>query len=142
MRWKQWETDYLTNHAGDGAEAIARKLGRTKRAVEVMASRTGVSLRRSWHCPRCGRDVYTPLSQWSGWCRRCSVNESKDGAAIKNREVRKQIAQERRSVQQAERERQAIYEDTRRKKNELRKLRESREVNEKWEGAEDEKPKK
>ena len=130
-RWKQWELEYLASHAGDGAEAVARKLGRTKRAVEVMASRTGVSLRRTWRCPRCGRDVYTPLTAWSGWCRRCSVNESKDGAAIKNREVRKQIALERGSVKQAERERQAIYEDTRRKKHELRKLRESREVNEK-----------
>lgn len=134
MRWKQWETEYLTSHAGDGAEPIAKKLGRTKRAVEVMASRLGVSLRRTWYCPRCGRNVYAPLSQWSGWCRRCSVSESKDGAAIKNREIRKEIAQERRSVQQVERERQAIYEDTRRKKKELRKLRESREVNEKWEG--------
>lgn len=135
-RWKLWELDYLVGNAGDGAEAIAKKLGKTKHAVEVMASRLGVSLRRSWHCPRCGRNVYTPLSQWSGWCRRCSVNESKDGAALKNRSIRKQIEIERRLVQQAERDRQAIYEDTRRKRRELRRLRESREVNEKSKGAE------
>lgn len=126
-RWKDWELEYLNAHAGDGAQAIANRLGRTKRAVEVMASKERISLCKSWICPRCGRKVYTPLTNWSGWCRRCSIQETRDRAAEANRRVRAEIKEERRLEKIAAKERQAIYQDTSRKRLELRRLRESRE---------------
>lgn len=124
MRWKAWEIDYLYEHAGDGAEAIANYLNRSKRAVECQATRYGISLRKSWLCPRCGQTTYFPLTSWSGWCRKCSVAESKDKAAIKNRQIERELQDERRKIRDAERERQALYEDTRRKKKKLRNFRE------------------
>lgn len=134
-RWKPWELEYLKNHATDGAEAIAAKLGRTKRAVEVMASKERISLFKAWHCPRCGRMTYYPLTEWTGWCRCCSIQESRDKAAISNRRVRFEIEQEKKSIKEAERERQALYSDTNKKKRKLRRLRESREGKEKSKGA-------
>lgn len=135
-RWKPWELDYLKNHATDGAEAIAAKLGRTKRAVEVMASNERISLVKAWHCPRCGRMTYFPLTEWTGWCRRCSISESRDTAAIANRRISQELERERRGIKEAERERQALYSDTNKKKRELRRLRESGEPKEKSKGAE------
>ena len=133
----------MHEHAGDGAVAIALKLGRSKQAVEVQASRYGVTLRKSWHCPRCSRRVYKPLSTRTGWCTRCTLNESRDSAAIRNREMRKEVERQENEIKRVERERQALYSDTnrlksRREKNEseLRMLRESRKANEKSKGAE------
>ena len=124
-RWKKAEETYLTEHAGDGAEAIAKALGRSVSSVKTHASRMGLSLVIRYHCPRCGKYTYTPLTKWSGWCRTCSVRESADTAALKNRRIRKEIAEERSSLEQAKRRRQMIYTDTERKKKELRRLRES-----------------
>ena len=123
-RWTPTEDAYLLDHAGDGAKAIADALGRTVASVQTHASRKHISLFRRWRCPRCGREVYLPLSEWSGWCRECSVNESADRAAIKNRQIRKEVAAERRRVAEAMKRRQSIYSDTDRKKRELRRLRE------------------
>lgn len=133
-RWRQWEVTYLHDHAGYGAQSIADRLGRTVQAVERQASRYGVSLRRRWYCPKCSREVYSPLSEWSGWCRRCSIAESKDRASVNNRRVRAELQEERRKVRQAERERQALYSDTHKKRKELRRLRESRQVDVNKEG--------
>lgn len=130
-KWKRWELEYLKEHAGDGAKAIAERIGRSQRAVEVMASRERISLCRSWYCPKCGKTVYEPLTSWSGWCRRCSIEASKIRAADKCRRVKAELAAERRLIEKAEKERQAIYSETNRKLKELRRLRESREVNEK-----------
>lgn len=126
-RWKDWELEYLEKHAGEGSQAIADRLGRSKRAVEVMASKERISLGRWWICPKCGRRVYTPLTEWSGWCRRCSIQETRDRAAETNRRVRAELKEERRREKIAAKERQAIYSDTSRKRLELRRFRESRE---------------
>ena len=129
-RWKRHEEDYLEQHAGDGAEAIAEALGRTVASVQVHASRMGVSLYRRWHCPNCGKYTYRPLTAWSGWCRRCSIEASADTAAMKNRRIRKEVAEEREAIRAEERRRQMIYSDTDRQKKELRRLRETRKRNE------------
>ena len=133
-RWKPAEEKYLEDHAGDGARAIAEALGRTEIGVAVHASRIGVSLRKRWLCPRCNRWTYSPLVGWSGWCRKCSIDESADRAAIRNREIRREVEEEKRKVDEAMRRRQAIYTDTDRKKGELRRLSERRKVNEKSKG--------
>lgn len=119
-RWKDWELDYLYNHAGDGAQSIAEKLGRTKGAVEVMASRERISLTRRWRCPRCGRTTYAPLVQWSGWCRRCTIAETTDTAALKNRQIRLAEKKEAESIKELEKERHALYSDTNKRKKRLK----------------------
>ena len=124
-RWKDSEETYLTEHAGDGAEAIAKALGRSVSSVQTHASRMGLSLVVRYHCPRCGRVTYKPLSKRSGWCRRCSIEESADTAALKNRQIRKEIAEEEKKIRDSERRRQAIYTDSDREKRRLRELRKS-----------------
>lgn len=121
-RWKAAEEAYLVEHAGDGAQAIADALGRSVSSVQTHASRLGVSLVVRYHCPRCGRYTYKPLSKRSGWCRRCSIEESADKAALKNRQIRKEIAEEKAKIRKSERRRQAIYSDTDREKRILREL--------------------
>ncbi|MBR0403795.1 MAG: hypothetical protein IJI68_01025 [Eggerthellaceae bacterium] len=129
-RWTQAEEDYLRSHAGSGAAAIAEALGRTVASVKVHASRMGVSLVVRYHCPRCGRNTYRPLTKWTGWCRSCSIEESAGKAALKNRQIRREIAEEEVRIREAERRRQAIYSDTDREKKKLRKIRELRNSNE------------
>lgn len=124
-RWSEADESYLADHAGDGAEAIAKALGRTVSSVQTHASRMGVSLVVRYHCPRCGRYTYRPLTKWSGWCRRCSIEESADTAALKNKQIRKEIKAEEAAIRESERRRQAIYSDTDREKRKLRRLRES-----------------
>lgn len=126
MRWTRYEDAYLENHAGDGAKAIAEHLGRTESSVKTHASRLGISLYRRWHCPNCGKWTYRPLTEWSGWCRRCSIEASADTAAMKNREIRKEVQEEKEAIRKEERRRQMIYSDTNRQKELLRKLREER----------------
>lgn len=128
-RWMEHEEAYLRQHAGDGAQAIADALGRTVPSVKTHASRMGVSLYKRWHCPKCGHYTFTPLSKWSGWCRKCSIDESADTAALKNKQIRREVAEERRRIREAEQRRQAIYSDTDRQKRELRRLRETRNRN-------------
>lgn len=129
-RWKPIEETYLETHAGEGAEAIAKALGRTIRSVQCKASTMGVSLYRRWLCPNCGHYTYRPLTKWSGWCRKCSIEASADTAALANRRIRQEVAEEKEAIRAAERRRQMIYSDTDRQKKELRRLRESRERNE------------
>ena len=133
-RWKPHEESYLQEHAGDGAQAIADSLGSTVRSVQCKASSMGISLYRRWHCPKCGHYTFKPLSSWSGWCRRCSIEASADTAALKNRRIRQEVAEERRAIKAEERRRQMIYSDTDRQKKELRRLRGGRERNEKSKG--------
>lgn len=137
-RWKQHEEAYLQERAGDGAQAIAEALGRTVASVQTKASRMGVSLYRRYHCPRCGRYTYTPLTKWSGWCRKCSIDASADTAALKNRQIRREVAEERRRIRESEQRRQALYSDTDRQKRELRKMRGERKRNAKSKGNGDE----
>lgn len=133
-RWKRHEEDYLREHAGDGAQAIAEALGRTIPSVKTHASRMGVSLYRRWHCPNCGHYTYRPLSKWSGWCRKCSIEASADTAAEKNRRIRREVAEEKEAIRREERRRQMLYSDTDRQKRKLRKLRGERNGNATSEG--------
>lgn len=123
-RWKPDEVRYLSEHASDGAVSIAEKLGRSVISVQVKASRMGLSLCRRWLCPRCGRYTYSPLVNRSGWCIKCSIDESADTAAMKNKRIRMEIAEERRRIEEAKKRRQAIYTDSYKRKQELRRLRE------------------
>lgn len=124
-RWQEWEFDYLRKHAGDGAEAIAEKLGRSKGAVKIMASRERISLSRHWTCPRCGRKTYQPLVAWSGWCRRCTISETRDTAALVNRKARLELKREEEGIDDLERERCALYVDTNKTRKKLRRFCES-----------------
>ena len=101
-------------------------MGRSVKAVENMASRYGISLRVRYFCPKCSRYVYTPLSPRYGWCRTCSIEESHDNAVMKYREVMREIEREQARILEAKRARQAVYSDTDRKKNELKRLRKQR----------------
>ena len=129
-RWKAHEETYLQEHAGDGAQAIAEALGRSVGSVQVHASRMGVSLFKRWHCPNCGKHNFKPLTKWSGWCRKCSIEASADTAAMKNRRIRQEIDEEMAAIRKEERRRQMLYSDTDRQKKELRRLRGARKRNE------------
>jgi len=133
-RWRRYEEEYLERHAGDGSVAIAEHLGRTVSSVKSHASRMGISLCKRWHCPKCGRYTFKPLTEWSGWCRRCSIEASADTAAMKNREIRREVEREKAAIREEERRRQMLYSDTNRQKNELRRLREKRNRNATTEG--------
>ncbi len=123
-RWKPWELELLCRRADEGAEAVAEATGRTVKAVQHMASRMAISLRRTYRCPNCGQEVYSPLSRRTGWCRACSVAQSRDTAAVRNREVRMRLMAEKSRVHTIEKERGKLYVDTHRKMCELRELRE------------------
>ena len=133
-RWRRYEEEYLERHAGDGSIAIAEHLGRTVSSVKSHASRMGISLYKRWFCPKCGKYTYKPLTEWSGWCRRCSIEASADTAAMKNREIRKEVEMEKAAIREEERRRQMLYSDTNRQKNELRRLRRERNRNATTEG--------
>lgn len=123
-RWRRWEIDYLSKHAGNGAQAVAEKLGRSAKAVQNMASRLGISLREISLCPNCGQETYLPLSPRTGWCRACTISASRDSAALRNRAVRFELQAEERRIKELKRERQAHYSDTNKRKGRLRELRE------------------
>lgn len=135
MRWTKWEIEYLEKHSTDGAEKIARKLGRSVRSVQVQACRYGISLQKRYFCPNCGSYSFTPLLAKTGWCRCCSLRNSRDSAAIINRKVHKDLEEERRREQEAERQRQSIYSDTEKTRRKLRRFRELRKQNENKRGA-------
>lgn len=102
----------MKKHASEGAEEIAKALGRTKSAVKAVAHREGISLVEFWVCPRCSRKTFHPLRVRTGWCRRCSLQESKDSAAIANRRARLEAMCEDQEIDYLEHERQALYTDT------------------------------
>ena len=128
-RWSEREEEYLEAHAADGAASVAEALGRSEWSVKCKASEMGVSLVRRWLCPNCGRHTYRPLSKRTGWCRRCSIEASADTAAMKNRAIRREVAEEKEAIRKEEKRRQMIYSDTDRAKRKLRRLRESRQTN-------------
>ena len=120
--WTTKEIEYVCAHATDGAQAIAQVLGRSEKAVVNIASKYGVSLRRRYFCPSCSRYVLTPLSPKTGWCRVCSIRESRDNAARKNCEIRRELKREQLRVIEAKRARQLIYSDTDRMKGKIKRL--------------------
>lgn len=113
--WSTSEVEYLCAHAGDGAASVAHALNRSVQAVKIQAHRYGISLRKRWHCPRCGNTTFTPLSPKSGWCSACSKEEQ----AI---ETARQIALMERDAcrdLEATRARQAVYSEKSKRKSRI-----------------------
>ena len=125
MTWTSSEVRYLEEHAGDGAVAIAEALGKTVRAVEVQASKYGLSLRRRWICPRCGRQTFKPRSSRTGWCVSCTREQRAAEIAEQVRAMEEEVRRE----DKANKERQRLY---------SRKYRAKRQINENFLKVEDE----
>ena len=117
MRWTTREIGYLEEHAGDGAAAIAAALGRSKASVKKQAGRYGISLRRRWHCPRCGHSTGKPLSGKTGWCAACTMRQRREGMA---EEVRR-MEEEARRNEREDRARQRLYARKFRAKKKMKK---------------------
>lgn len=105
MAWTLKQIHYLETNAGDGAKAIACALGKSERAVRVMASRRGVSLRSWFFCPNCGKHSTSPLNSKTGWCSICT----KELRAAQLREELLLIEEELKREEDINRERQALY---------------------------------
>ena len=71
-QWSTRELRYLEEHAGEGAAAIAKALGRSIDSVKHMARKCGLSLRKRHQCPRCGQWTFRPLNRVNGWCIECT----------------------------------------------------------------------
>ena len=74
-RWTMREIRYLEEHANEGSAAIAKALGRSAGAVRIQASHYGISLRKRWHCPKCGHWSCKPLNARTGWCATCTKRD-------------------------------------------------------------------
>lgn len=105
MKWTTREIAYLEEHASDGATSIAAALGRSVKSVEVQASRYGLSLRKSWLCPKCGLRVFSPLSTTTGWCSTCT----KAAQNMRMAEQVRDLQEEARREKQVNKERQKLY---------------------------------
>ena len=116
-KWTTKEVAYLEEHAGEGAEAVAEALGRTVRSVEVQASKYGISLRRSWHCPRCGMRTSKPLSGRTGWCAACTKEHRIGAIAEQVREMEEEVMRN----EMLDREKQRLYSRRSRAKKKLKK---------------------
>lgn len=104
-RWTSREIRYLEEHAQDGAESIANALCRSTESVKWQASQFGISLRKKWHCPKCGLWVHKPLSTRTGWCVTCSKAYRREKLEQEVRELREEVRRE----QEEDKRRQAIY---------------------------------
>lgn len=113
MRWTSGDVRYMEEHAEDGVESIARALGRSPSSVRTQASRLGISVRRFWKCPRCGMRSSKPLSRVTGWCRTCTLEARREVIAAQIRDMEDEARRE----EDAERERQRLYS----KKNRVKK---------------------
>lgn len=71
-QWSTRELRYLEEHAGEGAAAIAKALGRSVDSVEWQARKCGISLRRRRQCSHCGQWTFRPLNRVTGWCIECT----------------------------------------------------------------------
>lgn len=119
MFWTVREIRYLEAHAGDGAEAIASRLNRSKRSVQSQAARYGISLRRYWLCLKCGRKTFKPLSSRTGWCATCTKALRREHMAEEVRELEEEVRREK----DENRARQRLYSRKNRAKETLKKVR-------------------
>ena len=125
MTWTSSEVRYLEEHAGDGAAAIAEALGKSVTAIEVQAHRYGLSLRKRWLCPKCGRETFKPLSNRTGWCVACTREQRASEIAEQVRAMEEEVRRE----DKANKERQRLY---------SRKYRAKKQINENLLKVEDE----
>lgn len=125
MTWTSSEVRYLEEHAGDGAAAIAEALGKSVTAIEVQAHRYGLSLRKRWLCPKCGRETFKPLSNRTGWCVSCTREQRASEIAEQVRAMEEEVRRE----DKANKERQRLY---------SRKYRAKKQINENLLKVEDE----
>lgn len=115
MNWTTDEIRYLEEHQGEGAMAIAEALGRSESSVEHQAHRYGISLRKRWHCPRCGAITFKPLSTVTGWCANCTKEQRSERIAEEVREMEEEV----RRSERENRRRQALYSKKHRIKKKL-----------------------
>lgn len=114
-RWTTREVRYLRDHAGEGSKVVAEALGRTRDSVEWQARNIGVSLRRRWECPHCGRWTFRPLNRANGWCIECTKELHMSELAAQADAMREEAAREVRN----NRERQRQYSAKSRAKKKL-----------------------
>lgn len=117
---KRWTTDeirYLEDHAQEGAAAVAAALGRSTESVKQQAKQYGISLRRRWHCPKCGHWTRKPLNGKTGWCAPCTKAKRRSELEQEVRDMREEVMRE----QDENRRRQAIYSQKNRLKKATRK---------------------
>lgn len=105
MEWTTEEIACLEEHACEGADAVARALGRSVSSVKAQASRFGISLARRWTCPKCGSTTRRPLSASTGWCAACMREAARDRVADEVHEMEREAMRE----EAARRETQALY---------------------------------
>lgn len=113
--WTSKEIGYLESHAGEGAAKIAAALGRSQRSVQMQAHRLGISLRRRWRCPHCGKTAYSPPNRRTGWCAACT-KEAHMGDLI---EQAAEMREEAMRNTKADKERQRLYSSKSREKRKI-----------------------
>jgi len=91
--WNSKQIAWLEANAGLGADELARQLGRSKRSVQQVAWRFGISLRRRLPvCPSCGKYGVRDGSKL-GLCRPCTLRHH---AAVHREKLAQLEAAERR----------------------------------------------
>lgn len=102
-QWSTHELKYLEEHAGEGAKAIAKALGRSVDSVKHMAKKCGLSLRKRSQCPKCGRWTFRPLNRINGWCIECTKELHMSDLAEQASAMREEAVREKRNNQQRQR---------------------------------------
>lgn len=102
-QWSTHELMYLEEHAGEGAKAIAKALGRSEDSVKWQAQRCGLSLRKRSQCPNCGRWTFRPLNRINGWCIECTKELHMCDLAEQANAMREEAIREKRNNQERQR---------------------------------------
>lgn len=102
-QWSTRELKYLEEHAGEGAKAIAKALGRSEDSVKWQAQRCGLSLRKRSQCPNCGRWTFHPLNRINGWCIECTKELHMSDLAEQANAMREEAVREKRNNQERQR---------------------------------------
>ena len=89
-QWSTHELMYLEEHAGEGAKAIAKALGRSEDSVKWQAQRCGLSLRKRSH-------------RINGWCIECTKELHMSDLAEQANAMREEAIREKRNNQERQR---------------------------------------
>ena len=103
--WTTLELRYLEEHSDEGADEVARRLGRSVPAIRAKAREYGISMTRRWYCPRCGRWTYKVLSPRTGWCAACTKERRRWEIEAEIREMK----EEQQRIDEENRRLQALY---------------------------------